>query len=60
VAWAFSKSGVPAVGVVYAGGAAMLSGWIGACGCMACAALLESPSVPAAIGLPDCAPELKF
>src|SRR4051812_2907200 len=27
---------------------------------MAWAALLESPSVPAAIGLPVCAPELKF
>ncbi|KAA0111321.1 hypothetical protein CIW47_05245 [Mycolicibacterium sp. P1-5] len=38
----------------------MLSGWIGACGCIAWDALLESASVPADMGLPDWAPELKF
>ncbi|AQT78358.1 hypothetical protein B1R94_02560 [Mycolicibacterium litorale] len=38
----------------------MLSGWIGVCGCMACAALLDSASVPADMGLPACEPALKF
>ncbi|APE17118.1 hypothetical protein BOH72_19560 [Mycobacterium sp. WY10] len=42
------------------GGAAMFSGCIGVCGCIACDAVLDNASVPADTGLPACAPLLKF